>query len=493
MRPVRAARACALLLVTSFILAVGAGAGVRLARAAEPPSKAIAWHACENGFQCGTLTVPLDPAAPAGATIDVAVIRKRARDPRHRIGSLVFNPGGPGAPGVSFLTGIASTMPAALRDRFDLVAFDPRGVGRSSPIQCEDSLDGLFDQSFQPATSAARTALVDEMTALAQACAAQSGDLLGHVSTADTVQDLERLRVALGEDRLSFVGYSYGTFLGASYANAYPEHVRAFVLDGPVDPTLSATQVTIGQARGFERALDDFLADCSSHPGCSFHHDGQAGEAYDALRTRAARTPLAANDPDGRRLNQTRLDAAVLQLLYLGRPTWPELADALDAADHGDASTLLGLADAFVGRDGEGRDDHVLEAFWAVTCLDGPVVGDVAAATALEARAVAVAPRLGAFIVNNSLPCSVWPVPPEPPSGRLTAVGAPPILVVGTTRDPATPLVQAKALARQLDRGRLLVADGEQHTAFGQGNDCVDDAVTRYLVRGRLPRAGTRC
>ena len=244
---------------------------------------------------------------------------------------------------------------------------------------------------------------------------------------------------------------------------------------------------------GFERAIDDFLADCSSHPGCSFHNDGEAATAYDALRARAAHAPLAANDPDGRRLNQTRFDAGVLQLLYQGRPAWPELADALDAAEHGDASTLLGLADAFVGRDGEGRDDHALEAFWAVTCLDGPVVGDVAAAAALEHRAVAVAPRIGAFIVNNSLPCSVWPVPPSRRPGALTAAGAPPILVVGTTRDPATPLVQAKSLARQLDRGRLLVVDGEQHTAFGQGNRCVDAAVTRYLVSRRVPQAGTRC
>ena len=183
MRLVRTARACAVLLVTCLVLGAGGGVG----SATEPHAKAIDWHACEGGFQCGTLTVPLDPAAPAGPTIDLAVIRKRARDPRHRIGSLVFNPGGPGAPGVSFLTGIASSMPAALRDRFDLVSFDPRGVGHSSPIRCEDSLDGLFDQSFQPSTSAARTGLIDGVIALAQACAARSGNLLAHVGAWTTV------------------------------------------------------------------------------------------------------------------------------------------------------------------------------------------------------------------------------------------------------------------------------------------------------------------
>ena len=240
-----------MLLVTCLVLGAGGGVG----SAAEPHAKAIAWHTCEGGFQCGTLTVPLDPAAPTGPTIDLAVIRERARDPRHRIGSLVFNPGGPGAPRA------CPSSPGSRRACRPRCAgpvrsrqLRPAGVGHSSPIRCEDSLDGLFDQSFQPATSAARTGLVDGMTALAQACEARSGNLLAHVSTADTVQDLERLRVALGEDRLSFVGYSYGTFLGASYADAYPEHVRAFVLDGPVDPTLSATQVTLGQARGFERA-----------------------------------------------------------------------------------------------------------------------------------------------------------------------------------------------------------------------------------------------
>jgi pimeloyl-ACP methyl ester carboxylesterase len=463
------------------------------ARAATAPTPSIVWHGCGQGFQCGTLTVPRDRADPARATLDLAVIRVPARRARGRIGSLVFNPGGPGVPGVAFLRGIAASVPDELRDRFDLVAFDPRGIGLSNPIECENSLDPLFDQSFQPITPEARGALERAVATLVDACAARSGSLLAHVSTADTVQDLEQLRAALGDERLSFVGYSYGTFLGASYANAYPARVRALVLDGPVDPTMTATEVTLAQARGFEGALDDFLADCSQHRGCAFHHDGDAAGAYDALRTRAARAPLAAAHSGGRTLNQTRFDAAVLQQLYLGRAVWPALASALAAADNGDAASLLSIADAFVGRDAQGHDDHALDAFWAVSCLDGPVVEGLDASRALEARAMTVAPRLGAFIANNSLPCARWPVPPVAAPGLLTAAGAPPILVIGTTKDPATPLTQARALAHALASGRLLVVDGEQHTSFLTGNGCVDRAVTRYVVARHPPPAGTRC
>jgi len=480
-------------LVFACLLAALPATAARAANIAHGATASIGWHSCDSGFQCGILTVPRDRAAAAGDTLDLAVTRAQARHPRSRIGSLVFNPGGPGAPGVAFLQSIAGSLPDEIRDRFDLVAFDPRGVGRSSPVECEDTLDSLFDQSFEPTTPQARAALEQATTTLVNGCVARSGSLLAHVSTADTVRDLEQLRGALGDDKLSFVGYSYGTFLGASYANTYPERVRAIVLDGPVDATMTAADVTLGQARGFERALDDFLADCSDHPGCAFHHGGHAADAYDALRARAARAPLAASDAGGRALNVTRFDAAVLQQLYLGRAAWRSLAIALTDADHGDAAALLRVADSFVGRDAEGRDDHALEAFWAVSCLDGPVVTGFDAARGLEVRAIAIAPRLGAFIANNSLPCSVWPVPPVTAPGPLAAAGAPPILVIGTTKDPATPLAEARTLAAALDRGRLLVAAGEQHTSFLTGNPCVDRAVTRYLVARRVPPVGTRC
>jgi pimeloyl-ACP methyl ester carboxylesterase len=500
MRPVRRARAgvlgvlvvlVAVLLGTSAARPVDAVTSRAPGAPAEDPST-LDWKGCGNGFQCAALRVRLDPSTPE-RTLDLAVIRARARDADRRIGTLVINPGGPGVPAVQFLRSVASTLPDDVRDRLDLVAFDPRGVGESDPIECADSLDPVFDEEFEPATEAERAALVDEVTVLARQCATHNGALLAHVSTADAVRDLEQLRVALGEPKLSLLGYSYGTFLGASYAQAHPERVRAFVLDGPVDPSMSARAVTLGQARGFERALDDFLAHCSDDRSCAFHHDEQAARAYDALRARAGRTPLATRDADGRTLNQTRFDAAVLQQLYLGRSAWPGLAESLAAAEEGDASILLAGADAFVGRSDDGRDDHVLESFWAVTCLDGPVVAGADAAADLEQEAIELAPRMGAFIVNNSLPCSVWPVPPVPPVGRLTAAGAPPILVIGTTRDPATPLEQARSLARSLDRGRLLIAEGEQHTSFNNGNACVDAIVTRYLVDRDLPRVGTRC
>lgn len=467
-------------------------------------ASALVWTGCGEGFQCATLRVALDTTASTASvaeasaagparTVDLAVVRAKARDHGRRIGSLVVNPGGPGVPAVQYLRSVASSLPGAVRDRFDLVAFDPRGVGESERVDCVDSLDPLFDQSFEPTTDAARAALVDSATWLAGRCEAREGDFLAHVSTADAVRDLEQLRVALADERLSFLGSSYGTFLGASYAQAHPDRVRTFVLDGPVDPSMSVRAATLAQARGFEHALDDFLADCSNRRSCAFHHGGHAASAYDALRAEAARTPLATADPSGRTLNQTRFDAAVLEQLYFGRTGWPTLAEALSEAGRGDASTLLAGADTFAGRGDDGRDDDVLEAFWAVSCLDGPVARGVAAAEALERAAVGVAPRLGAFVVNNSLPCSVWPVPPVAPPDHLTAAGAPPILVIGTTEDPATPLVQARALAASLEHGRLLVADGEQHTSFDNGNACVDAVVTRYLIHRRIPRPGTRC
>jgi pimeloyl-ACP methyl ester carboxylesterase len=368
-----------------------------------------------------------------------------------------------------------------------------RGAGGSSAVECATDIDPLFDQPFSPTTAEERAALVGAFRDVVDSCARHSGALLPHVSTVDAARDLDLLRAALGDRKLTYVGQSYGTYLGTLYASRFPDRVRALVFDGGIDPGADGASVALGQARGFERALDEFLAECAEHRGCAFHHDGEPDAAYDGLRGRAARTPLATREPGDRTVNETRFDAAVLEALYFGRSGWRSLATALADAEDGDASTLLGYADAFVGRGANGTQHDALDAFWAITCLDGPIVGDLDAAERLQARAAAAAPRLGAFLVNFTLSCSMWPVPPITVPGPLDAAGAPPILVVGTTDDPATPLGAAQMLTRSLDRAALLVAAGEQHTAFALGNACVDSAVVRYLVERRLPRTGARC
>jgi pimeloyl-ACP methyl ester carboxylesterase len=454
----------------------------------------IVWSACRDGFQCGDLTVPVDYSKPDGPSLTLSVIRAPARRSRSRLGSLVVNPGGPGVPALDFLRQLAGALPSAVRDRFDLVSFDPRGVGASSSVHCVDDLDPLFAQDFDPSTDAERSALVDAFRTVVAGCQAHDAGLLAHVSTADTARDVDQLREALGVRRITYLGYSYGSYLGTLYASLFPTHVRAMVLDGPVDPTLDAAAATLQQATGFERALDDFLADCSQRTSCAFHHGGASAAAYDTLRMRVHTDPIAGRGRSaGRQLNVSLFDAAVVQALYGGSPAWPDLAAALESARRGDPSPMLDLADDFTGRIGSGRYDDSLDDFWAVGCLDGPPVADIAAAFAITARATAAAPRLGAFIANNGLACAVWPVPVVTAPVPLTAAGAPTVLVVATAHDPATPLVAGEALAAEL-HARLLVAPGEQHTAFASaGNACVDRTVTNYLVDRRLPGEGTRC
>ncbi len=380
-----------------------------------------------------------------------------------------------------------------MRDRFDIVAFDPRGVGKSGQITCADSLDPLFDEAFSPRSDAERAALVAAASAVAAGCADHSGALLAHVSTQDTARDLDRLRVALGDKRLNFLGSSYGSYLGALYVTLFPQRVRATVLDGAIDPEQSSADALVSQATGFEDELDAFLADCDARHECSFAAGQESAEvAYDALRARAARTSIAAKGSNGRRLNETRFDAAVLETLYEGRPAWPGLADALTRADRGDASDLLARADSFVWRHADGTQSHVLDAFWAISCLDGPAPGPLGA-TGLERLAALSAPRLGAFVANNSVICSVWPVAPVAPPPVVDANAAPTVLIVGATGDPATPLAGGRQMQRVLGNARLLVVDGYRHTSFISGNRCVDDVVTSYLVDRTLPVRGTRC
>jgi pimeloyl-ACP methyl ester carboxylesterase len=453
-----------------------------------PPPPPLAWVRC-GSFECATLTVPLDYSQPSGPTTGVAVIRSRATDPAQRIGSLVVNPGGPGESGYALIGRDLGLLPSRVRQRFDVIELDPRGVGRSGAINCPGSGDGTGGVGLgpdpAPSTPGAVDAVVRSNTEYAQACARATGPLLPHVGTTDVARDLDQLRRGLGDERLTYLGLSYGTLLGATYADLFPTHVRAAALDGAIDPARSMEELQVDQARSFENALDGFFAACV--PGCGWRPRGDPAVALVALFDRLRARPLAAGG--GKQAGPAELYAALLSRLYAPSRR-ASLAAALAAAERGDGSAIRSLADAYQGR-APGATINA-DAANAINCLDHPVPHDVAQLQAHAAGASTRAPVFGAILVWGGVVCAVWPAPPTRAAHAVRAPGAPPILVVGTTQDPATPYAWAQALAAQLERGVLLTREGNSHVAlFSSG--CVRAAVDAYLVELRPPAPGTTC
>ncbi len=495
-------------MVIALIAAACSGGGSGHARPAPSPSTraatgapatttdtrpVVAWHECDGG-ECGTLAAPLDYAHPGAGQVTLALLRVKARDPSQRIGSLLLNPGGPGGSGVDFLREFVARVPSELRDRFDLVAWDPRGAGASTAVQCGTDLDYLFAADTAPQTPAQEQGLEAASQRFANACAQGSGALLPYISSDATAHDMDRIREALGDRKLTYLGYSYGTYLGTLYAHDFPANVRALVLDGAIDPAVPPGESTIEQAQGFELALEDFFTWCAGTSSCAFRSGGDPAAAYDALaRSIDARPIVSRVDGERRVLGPTQFDLAVSTPLYGGRPAWPILADALAHARDGDASDLLRLFDEQVDRNTGGTYSNQYPAFLAISCLDGPSIGDVATLRALEHTAAERAPHFGEANVGLGMPCAFWPVPSVGRPGAISAPGAAPIVVIGTTGDPATPVEWARGLASELGSGRLLVYRGEGHTAFPAGNACLDGAVIDYLVDLRAPVNGTTC
>jgi pimeloyl-ACP methyl ester carboxylesterase len=489
---VRVRRIVAVVVVTLVIAALLLE-GIAGAQTASSAKGTLRWRSCGGEFECTSMRVPLDYGNPAGAQVNLAVVRLPASDQSRRIGSLVVNPGGPGGSGVDFVLGAADTLPSELRERFDIVGFDPRGTGQSDPVNCKADMSAYYRLDFSPDDDAERAALVSGIQAFVDACARNEVARLPFLSTDFTIRDLDELRAALGDDELTFLGYSYGSYLGAKYAEAYPDHVRALVLDGAVDPSLDAAQQQVEQSAGFEGVLDGFLKWCASNSSCDFHRDGRPARALDRLLARVDRDGL--DVPGGRErrsLSPIEFDLGLASALYEGREGFHLLGSALDAADRGDGRSMAALADSYTERNRDGSYGNIEEAFLAIGCSDGPPVGTLTDVLAIEEAAARAAPRLGRSIVNNSIACSLWPVKGAP-AAPVHAPTAPPILVVGTKKDPATPFAWARSLADQLGSGVLVTAPGEQHTAFGLGIRCVDDAVVRYFVDGTVPRGGLDC
>jgi pimeloyl-ACP methyl ester carboxylesterase len=467
--------------------------GIAGAQAGVASKGTLRWRPCGGSFECSTMRVPLDYANPSGSQVNLAVIRLPATDPSRRIGSLVVNPGGPGGSGVDFVASSGDSLPAALRERFDIVGFDPRGAGQSDPVDCKADMNAYYKLDFSPDDDAERAALVSGIQAFVDACTRNEGSRLPFLSTDGEVRDLDELRAALGDDRLTFLGYSYGSSLGAKYAAAYPDHVRAFVLDGAVDPSLDSKQQQVEQAAGFEGVLNGFLKWCAANTSCDFHRDGKPAAALDRLLARVDRDGVGVPDTrPARTLSPTEFDLGIASALYEGRGGFTFLGSALDAADRGDGRAMADLADSYTDRKRDGSYGNIEQAFLAIGCADGPPVGTVNDVWAIEAAAAQVAPRLGRSIVDYSLACALWPVEGQP-AAPVHAPTAPTIVVVGTKKDPATPFAWARSLTSQLGNAVLIAAPGEQHTAFGLGIRCVDDAVVRYFVEDVAPRGNLDC
>ncbi|MFE0673247.1 alpha/beta hydrolase [Streptomyces sp. NPDC058867] len=457
------------------------------------------WRGCGvPDFECATLRAPLDYAKPTEGDVRLAVSRKKATGPGERIGSLLVNPGGPGGSAVGYLQAYAGIgYPAEVRARYDMVAVDPRGVARSEPVECLDGpdMDTYTQTDLTPDDGSEQSALVDSYRKFAEGCGADSPKLLRHVSTVDSARDMDILRAVLGDERLNYVGASYGTFLGATYAGLFPKRAGRLVLDGAMDPSLPARRLNLDQTAGFETAFRAFARDCVQQPDCPLGKKADdVGANLKAFFEELDRRPILTGDVDGRRLGESLATIGVIAAMY-DEAAWAQLREALTSAMRdNDGAGLLFLADSYYERDADGGYSNLMFANAAVNCLDLPAAFDgpeqvQAALPAFEKAS----PVFGEGLAWASLNCAYWPVAPTGEPHRIEAKGAAPIVVVGTTRDPATPYRWARALAAQLSSARLLTYEGDGHTAYGRGSDCIDRTINAYLLRGTPPADRKRC
>jgi len=454
----------------------------------------------KSTFQCAYLVVPMDYSKPNGPTMKVGVLKVTATA-SNRIGSVVMNPGGPGASGMSAAAGIADSAKALLQ-RFDLVGFDPRGVGASTPtVQCHTDAEWDADraQTDRTRTAAEIAEANARMEELAKRCVALSSaegvngaEFLGKVGTVDVAKDLDVLRAVLGDSKLTYLGYSYGTSIGTQYAEQFPANVRAMVLDGAVDPDADPTEGLLNQASGFQTAFDNFAKWCATQAGCVLGTDPtKATAVYQALTRPLLDKPISL--ADGRVLSYDDANTGTFQALY-SEELWAYLLKGLLELSQGKGSILMALADFYYGRDASGHYPNLLDAFAAVNCMDKPRVDDATKQRTMEQYNKA-APFQDSGDPAAALKnvCDFWPAEPTLGPHVPEVDGLAPTLVISTTHDPATPYQQGVNLAKDLG-STLLTFEGTQHTVYlSSGVSCVDDIGNAYLIDLKLPAEGTTC
>lgn len=451
-----------------------------------------------DGLECARLTVPLDYSEPNGETAEIGVLRRPASEPDKRIGSLVVNPGGPGASGMIAAAGRAADISSTeLGRKFDLVGFDPRGVGASEPrVKClngnERDAQRLDSDVVTGPKSVERTER--ENRAYARKCAERSGEeLLANIGTDSVARDMDVLRAVLGDDKLTYLGYSYGTRIGAEYAAKFPGRVRAMVLDGAMDPReWSKVGMNLQQARGFQRSFEAFAEWCADRQRCALGRDpARAVEAFRGLTKPLVTDPVPALGE--RELSYSDAQTAVISAFYT-KQRWPVLNRGLMALAQGDGRILMNLADRYYERLPDGSYTSTMTGYRAVMCVDAKRVGDRSDYREFNRRYREAAPFTDTgFPVSSARgPCAFWPVPETGEAPKLEPERLPDTLVISTTGDPATPYANGRRLADALG-GRMLTFEGEGHTVFLNDNECVNEAGTRYLVDLELPPKGKRC
>ncbi len=456
----------------------------------------LRWSSCPGG-ECAKLTVPVDYANPSGSTIDLALLRVRARGPGDRIGSLVVNPGGPGGSGVEYARYADQIVGRDVRRQFDIVGFDPRGVGASAPLDClsDQDLDAFLGADPTPDDAGEAQRFLASARKLAEGCEQGGGPLLAHLSTVDVARDLDVLRAALGEPQLDYLGKSYGTYLGTLYADLFPSKVGRFVLDGVIAPDLTSAEISEGQARGFELATRTYMDFCVRQGSCPAGSTVEEGMQWlrDFLKGVDSQPLRVNNDQRVTSLTEGWASMGVSYAMYT-QQEWPSLTAALRDATKGDGNGLMNLARKYAERTSTGRyTGNIMEAIYAVNCLDK---SDTADLTAIQRNAEAFsasAPTWGRMLAWGSAVCGVWPVPAPRAPKPVSAAGSNPIVLIGTTRDPATIYEWAVRLREQLANAVLVTYDGDGHTAYTRSNQCVDRAIDSFYTKGTVPQDGLRC
>ncbi|MGY2066617.1 alpha/beta hydrolase [Blastococcus sp. SYSU DS0619] len=475
---------------------------------AEPEVAPVEWTDCDAqiqpliegqpgserdiAFECGRTDVPIDYDEPGGATLPLFLVRAVLAGQTERIGSLMVNPGGPGGSGADAAIGLALTLPEDVLRRFDIVGFDPRGVGLSTPVECipKELKDRAIAAEPRPTTAEQLDdvfALTDEV---AEGCAEEYGQALGTFNTVDTARDMEQIRQSLGEEQLNYLGYSYGTTLGSTYAELFPDRVRAMVLDAAVDPDADPIADAEASAAGFEAGFDAFAENCRGLiAGCPLGDDPRL--FLEELLAQAQATPIPSSEPGETRQATPGVVLTAVQAALYDTASWPQLAQGLAAARNGDARALFSLADDYSGRLEDGTYSNLFDANLAINCADTEETVEETRVRELVAEWSATYPLFGAGSAAGLYTCSAWEAERTPIPER-DAEGSDPILVIGNVGDPVTPLAGAVDLAEDLDSGVLLTWEGQGHTAYPK-TECVTAAVNSYLIDLAVPVDALTC